>query len=90
MDEWLYYHPISCLPLMGKLLTGIISEYLLRFLEESKVIPEEQRVYKRNRRGTKDQVLLDKEMLRDCKRRISNLAMAWIVYRKVYDMIPHN
>ena len=29
-------------------------------------------------------------MLRDCKRRSTNLAMAWIDYRKVYNMIPHN
>ena len=88
MEKRLYYHPISCLPLMRKLLTGIISEYYLSFLEED--IPEERRACKRNSRGTKYQVLLDKAVLRDCKRRISNLAMAWIVYQKVYDMIPHN
>ena len=29
-------------------------------------------------------------MLRDCKRRSTNLGMAWIGYRKVYDMIPHS
>ena len=27
-------------------------------------------------------------MLRDCKRS-TNIAMAWIDYRKTYDMIPH-
>ena len=90
MDERLYYHHISCLPLIRKLLRGIISEYLLRFLEESKLIPEERRACKRNSRGTKYQVFLNKAVLRDCKRRISNLAMAWIVYQKLYDMTPHN
>ena len=29
-------------------------------------------------------------MLRDCKRRITNLAMVWIDYRKAYDAIPHS
>ena len=29
-------------------------------------------------------------MLRDCKRRSTNLAMAWIDYRKAYDMILHS
>ena len=70
------YQPISCLLLMWKLLTSIISEDLYRFLEEEKILPEEQMGCKRNIRGTKDQVLLDKAVLRDCKRRSTNLAMA--------------
>ena len=37
------YRPISCLPFMWKLLTGIISEHLYSFLEEEKMLPEEQK-----------------------------------------------
>ena len=70
-------------------LTGIISEHLYRFLEEEKILAEEQKGCKRNSRGTKDQVLLDKAVLRDCERS-TNLAMAWIDYQKVYDMILHS
>ena len=29
-------------------------------------------------------------MLRDCKRRYTNLAMAWIDYKIAYDVVPHN
>ena len=29
-------------------------------------------------------------VLRKCKRRRTNLAMAWIDYRKAYDMVPHS
>ena len=54
---------------MWQLLTGIIPEHLYRFLEEEKILPEEQKGCKRNRRGSKDQLLLDKAVLRDCKRR---------------------
>ena len=84
------YRPISCLPLLWKLLTGIISEHLHRFLEEKKILPEEQKGCERNSKGTKDQLLLDKAVLRDCKRRSTNLAMTWIDCRKSYDMIPHS
>ena len=28
--------------------------------------------------------------LKDCKRRKTNLAMAWIDYKKAYDMVPHS
>ena len=81
------YRPISCLPLMWELLTGIIYEHLHSFLEKEKVLLEEQKSCKSNSRGTKDQVLLDTAVLRECKRRNTNLAIAWIYYRKAYDMI---
>ena len=75
---------------MWKLLKGIISKHLYSFLEEEKILPKEQKGFKRNSRGTKDQALVDKAVLKDCKRRSTNLAIAWIDYRKVYDIIPHS
>ena len=84
------YWPISCLPLMWKLLTVIISEHLFCFLEDEKILPEEQKCCQQNRRGTKFQVLLDKAVLRDWKRRSTNLTMALIDYWKAHDMIPHS
>ena len=71
-------------------MTGIISEHLYRFLEEEKILHEEQKGCKRNRTGTTDQLLLNKAVLRDCKRRNKNLAMASRDSRKSYDMIPHS
>ena len=84
------YRPMSCLPIMWKLFTGIMSDYLYNFLEKEKLLPEEQKGNRRKTRGTKDQLLIDKAVLKDCKRRHTNLAMAWIDYRKAYDMIPHS
>ena len=40
--------------------------------------------------GVKDQLLINKAILKDCKKRHTNLAMAWIDYRKAYDMLPHS
>ena len=71
-------------------MTGVISEHLYRFLEEEKILPEEQKGCKINSRGTKDQLLLDKAVLRDCKSRSKNLAMVWIDCRESYDMISHS
>ena len=36
------------------------------------------------------QLFIDKTVLRDYKRRHTNLAMAWIGYKKAYDMVPHS
>ena len=57
--------PISCLPLIWKLLTSIISDYLYRSLDEEKILHKEQKACKKNRGGTKNQALLDKAVHRN-------------------------
>ena len=84
------YRPITCLPLMWKLLTGVIAEEMYGYLEGENLLPNEQKGCKRKSRGTKDQLLIDKTVLKDCRKRHTNLAMAWIDYRKAYDFIPHS
>ena len=41
-------------------------------------------------RSREEQWLIDKMILRDAKRGGKNLAMAWIDYKKAYDMVPHS
>ena len=84
------FRPITCLPLMWKLLTGMIAEEMYSFLEREKILPDEQKGGRKRSRGTKDQLLIDKTVLKDCKMRKTNLAMAWIDYKKAYDMVPHS
>ena len=84
------YRPISCLPLMWKLLTGVIAESMYEYLERNNILPEEQKGCRRKSRGTEDQLLIDKVILQDCKKGHKNLAMAWVDYRKAYDLVPHS
>ena len=84
------YRPISCFPLMWKLMTGIIANSAYEYLEMYNLLPVEQKGCRRSSRGTKDQLLIDKMVLNDCKKRHTNLGMAWIDYKKAYDMIPHS
>ena len=84
------FRPITCLPLMWKLFTGIISDNLYEYLNSSGILPVEQKGCRRDSRGTKDQLLIDKLIIKNCKRRKTNLSMAWIDYKKAYDMIPHS
>ena len=53
-------------------------------------MPLEQTGCKRKSRGTKDQLLIDKMVLADCKRKHKNLAVTWVDYKKGYDMVPHS
>ena len=82
------FRPITCLPLMWKLRTSIISEVMYCFMENENLLPEEQKCCRRKSRGMKDQLLIDKTILKDCRKRRTNLAMAWIDYRKAYDFVP--
>ena len=52
-------------------------------------MPEEQRGCARNAYGCKDQLLINKTIIEDCKKKKKNLSMAWIDYRKAYDSISH-
>ena len=84
------YRPISCLPLMWKLMTGIIANSVYEYLEMCNLLPVEQKGCRRSSRGTKDQLSIDKMVLNDCKKRYTNLGVAWIGYTKAYDMIRHS
>ena len=84
------FRPITCLPLMWKLLTAIISEDMHYFMENENVLSEEQKGRRRKSRGTKDQLLMGKTILKDCRKRRINLAMGWIDYRKTFDFVPHS
>ena len=71
-------------------MTGTIAESIYNFLNVNDKLPVEQKGCKKESRGTKDELLIDKTILRDCRKRHTNLGMAWINYKKVYDMVPHS
>ena len=58
-------------------------------MENEKLLSEEQKRCRRKSRGTKDQLLIDNTIVKDCWKRGTNLAMARIDYRKAYDFVPH-
>ena len=83
------YCPIACLPLMWKLLTSALAEKVYAYLSEKKVLPDEQKGCRKDSRGTKDQLLIDKQILKHCKKHQRSLAVGWIDYKKAYDMVLH-
>ena len=63
---------------------------MLNHLENNGLIPDEQKGDHRKSRGTKNQLLIDKLILRNAKRRKTNLHAAWIDYKKTFDSLPHS
>ena len=64
------YRPITCLCTAFKLMTAIIADAIQNHLCKYNLIPEKQKGNRRNSRGTKDQLLIDKMILRNSVRLI--------------------
>ena len=68
------YRPITCLPLMWKILTGKIAEKVYTSSEERELLPEEQKGCRRGSSSTNDLLFIDKKILREVKER----GRAWL------------
>ena len=84
------YRPITCLLNTWKWITDIVADEIYNHLEENDLLPEEQKGYRRKSRGTMDQLLIDKAVMKNRRRRKVGLSMVWIDYRKAYDMVAHS
>ena len=54
---------------MRKFLTSIAANEIYYHLEDNDLLPEEQKCFCRISRGTKDQLLIDKAVMKNCRRR---------------------
>ena len=84
------YRPITCLPLVWKLLTGVVADQIYAHLDQQKSLLEEQKGCRKRSRRTNDLLYIDRAVIREVKFRKNNLAMAWIDYKQAYDMVPHS
>jgi len=71
------------------MLMGIIAEHIYGHLDRNGLLPDEQKGCRRKTQGTKDQLLIDKMVLKNCRRRHTNLNMAVLgtsrILRRVLD-----
>ena len=82
------YTPITCLPFMWKLLTGAIADQIYAYLDQEKLLPEEQKGCRKGSRGTNDLIHIDRAVIIEIKSRNKNLATAGTDYKNAY-MVPH-
>ena len=69
-------------------MTGMLAEKMYSHLERKNVLRSEQKGCCKGSRGTKD-TLKKRHCFLHYKRH-GNLAMAWIDYKKYYDIVPHS
>jgi len=59
-------------------------------MNDENFIPKERKGCYRGSKGCKDQLLISKTILQECKSRKKYLSMAWIDYQKDFDRVPHS
>ena len=84
------YRPITCLPIMWKTLTAQIKEKIYSLLTSRGFSPNEQKGCRKGSKGTADLHYIDQHIQNESRRRRKNLAMAWIDFKKAYDMVPQS
>ena len=82
--------PVTCLSTTWKLLTSIIAKDLASYLETHNLIPDEQKGCRNKTRGCKDQLMTDQAIMKNCRRRLTNLAVTWVDFKKAYDSVSHS
>ena len=83
------FRPITCLNCSYKLFTGVLTAILMAHVTNKNVLPEEQKALRKGRRGCLDAVAVDGMIVEETKLYSRNLSVAWIDYRKAFDLIPH-
>ena len=83
------YRPITCLPIIYKIHTSVITSRITHHIETNNIIPPEQKGNSTNTFGTIDQLLINKMIQEDAEKRKKNLSKR-IDYRKAFDSVPHD
>ena len=84
------YRPITCLPMMWKILTAQLGEKIYSSLTNRGLFPDEQKGCRKVSRGSAELLYVYQHILNESKTRRKNLAKAWIDNKKTYDMVPQS
>ena len=73
-----------------EVMTGVIADQIYGHLDQQKLLPEEQKGYRKRSTRTNDLLYINTAVIREVKTRKKNLAISWIVQNKIYDMVPYS
>lgn len=84
------YRPITCLPTIYKILTGILANRVYKHMITHKLLAEEQKGCRKQFQGCRDQLIIDAIITEGVKRDEEDLHTAFIDYQKAFDSVPHS
>ena len=59
------YRPITYLPLMWKLLTGVVADQIYAYLDQEKLLAEEEKGCRKGSRGTNGLLYIDRAVIKE-------------------------
>ncbi|XP_045482803.1 uncharacterized protein LOC123686614 [Harmonia axyridis] len=83
------YRPITCLPTVYKILTGVLTHHIWKHVNKNKILAPEQNGCRGSTRGCKELLISDLIITKKVKKRQRNISVAWLDYRKAFDSVPH-
>ena len=84
------YRPIACLNIMYKLFTSCLNLFLTDHVQSNNIITPEQAGGKRGVWGTTEQLLVNKNIMKEVKSLRRSLTTVWLDYKKAFDSVPHS
>ncbi|XP_044751651.1 uncharacterized protein LOC123311647 [Coccinella septempunctata] len=83
------YRPITCLPTVYKILTGVLTRQLWKHINKNKILAPEQGGCRGNSRGCEEILTTDYVITKQAKKKQRNISVAWVDYKKAFDSVPH-
>ena len=83
------YRLIACLNLTYKLYTSCLNNFLEHHYRTNSIITTEQAVGKKGIWGTTEQLLTNKNILKEAKTMKRNIYTVWLDYQKAFDSVTH-
>ena len=84
------YRPITCLSVVYKLFTALISNKIYEHCASYNLIEEEHKGCIRGELGCKQQLIIDSVVLKHAREKKRNISMGYIDYSKAFDSTPHD
>ena len=84
------YRPTTCLSTTYEPLASVLTDMTYSHLERNDLFPLEQKGCRRGSYGCKDQLMINKMILENCKKRKQNLSCAWTDYKKAFNSVSHD
>lgn len=84
------FRPISCLNTCYKLMTGVQTNFLLKWCRQNKILADEQRALRKGEWATLVCHTIDKLMKYTLSKRKEKYCVIWVDCKKAYDSISHS
>ena len=83
------YRPIACLNLTYKIYTSCLNIFLTDHCKQNNIITPEHTAGKKGLLGCTEQLLINKAVMSDVKKKRRNLFTIWLNYKQAFVSAPH-